>query len=364
MDKTLSMYWMFTINNPSSNELPAGWPDVEYCVWQREKGAQGTEHLQGYVIFSGKKRMQWLKRHCNQAAHWEPRRGSHLQAKEYCSKEQSRVDGPWEAGEEPAPSEQGKRNDMLALKRKLDEGATLKEVAEDPELFTVVAKHYKFVSLYRTLTGKQRDWPVFTQVIWGAPGIGKTSKARDLAGPSAFWLSRPAGTTAWWDGYVGQEVVVIDEFYGWLSLDFMCRLLDRYPLNVETKGSTTPMGVKKVIITSNCSPMDWYSRLPPSRTAALFRRLEMPLGTIEHMVVPYQRVIQQPMELPEPAAPLPQLSAEEQLDAVDWEELQRDAARAVQHVHDQRDQPLSVAQIAGDEVIEVIPREMWNDMGW
>ena len=66
---------------------------------------------------------------------------------------------------------------------------------------------------------------MFTQVIWGAPGIGKTSKARDLAGPEAFWLSRPAGQTAWWDGYVGQEVVVIDEFYGWLSLDFMCRLL-------------------------------------------------------------------------------------------------------------------------------------------
>ena len=73
----------------------------------------------GYVVFSGKKRLQWLKRNCDQTAHWESRRGSHLQAKEYCSKEESRVDGPWEAGEEGDHlGGQGKRNDMLALKRK------------------------------------------------------------------------------------------------------------------------------------------------------------------------------------------------------------------------------------------------------
>lgn len=350
---------MFTINNPSSNELPAGWPEVSYAVWQREKGEQGTEHLQGYVVFGKQVRMTWLKSHCDRTAHWESRKGNHQQAKAYCSKEDSRVAGPWVCGaEDESWGGPGKRNDMLALKRKLDEGATLKEVAEDPELFTVVAKHYKFVSLYRTLTGKQRDWPVFTQVIWGAPGIGKTSKARDLAGPEAFWLSRPAGQTAWWDGYVGQEVVVIDEFYGWLSLDFMCRLLDRYPLNVETKGSSTPMGVKKVIITSNVPPIEWYSKMPPSRTAALWRRLEMPLGTIEHMLVPYQRVVQQP---PAVVAPAPQLLADE---AIDWDQLEQDAANAVQHVHDQREQPLSVAQLGGDEIIEVIPREQWNDLGW
>lgn len=353
---------MFTINNPANNDLPGNFPQVEYAVWQREKGAQGTEHLQGYVVFTGKKRRQWVNNNCIKA-HWEARKGNHSQAKEYCTKADTRVDGPWECGQEGDHlGGQGKRNDMLALKRKLDEGATLKEVAEDPELFTVVAKHYKFVSLYRTLTGKQRDWPVFTQVIWGAPGIGKTSKARDLAGPEAFWLSRPAGQTAWWDGYVGQEVVVIDEFYGWLSLDFMCRLLDRYPLNVETKGSTTPMGVKKVIITSNVPPIEWYSRLPPSRTAALWRRLEMPLGTIEHMLVPYQRVVQQPVVAAVADAPAPQqLLADEQ---IDWEQFEQDAANAVAAVHDQREQPLTVAQMAGDEVIEVIPREMWNDLGW
>ena len=352
-------YWLVTINNPSANDLPAAWPEVEYAVWQREKGAQGTEHLQVYCVFTGTKQLTWVNRQCVKA-HWEPRKGTHSQAKEYCTKADTRIAGPWECGQEPAAKEPGKRNDLISLKRKLDQGATLKEVAEDDELFPVVARHYKFVQLYRTLTGKQRDWPVFTQVLWGPPGVGKSRKARDLAGPEAFWLNRGAGQTVWWDGYVGQEVVVIDEFYGWIPLDQMLRLLDRYPMNLETKGSSTPCHVKKVIITSNVPPMEWYKSMPPSRLQALWRRLEMPLGTIEQMLRPYEPVVQQPAPVADAPAPQ-QLLADEQ---IDWEQFEQDAANAVAAVHDQREQPLSVAQLGGDEVIEVIPREQWNDLGW
>jgi len=350
-------YWVFTLNNPGSDDIVASFPDLEYAVWQKEKGVQGTEHLQGYVIFKGTKQRTWVNSKCVKA-HWEPRKGSHSQARAYCTKEESRVDGPWECGQEPAPGEPGKRNDLISLKRRLDQGATLKEVAEDEELFPVVAKHYKFVQLYRQLTGKQRDWPVFTQVIWGPPGVGKSRKARDLAGPEAFWLSHPAGNTVWWDGYVGQEVVVIDEFYGWIRLDMMLRLLDRYPLNVETKGGGAPIGIKKVIITSNVAPLEWYKSMPPSRLEALWRRLRMPLGTIEQMLTPYVPEVQQPP----PIAPAAALQADEQ---IDWAQLEEDARFAIAGIHRQEpEHHLTVAQLGGDEIIEVIPQEMWNDLGW
>lgn len=276
-------YWVFTLNNPADNELPSAWPGVTYAVWQREKGESGTEHLQGYVIFEKKLRLTTVKKF-DRHAHWEARRGNHEQAKSYATKEDTRIDGPWECGEEPIPKEQGKRNDLLQLKRKLDEGATEANIAADPDLFPVWARHYKVVARYKMLTGKQRDWPVFTQVIWGAPGLGKTRKALHEAGPAAYWLPRPGGQTAWFDGYIGQDVIVIDEFYGWLALDLLCRILDRYPFQVETKGGSQPLLVRKVIITSNVAPLQWYPKVPEQRLRALWRRLEMPLGTVEHML--------------------------------------------------------------------------------
>lgn len=50
-------HWMFTINNPVAAEktlFPDGLPDfVKYIVYQVERGAEGTVHVQGYIQFSG-----------------------------------------------------------------------------------------------------------------------------------------------------------------------------------------------------------------------------------------------------------------------------------------------------------------------
>lgn len=276
-------YWMFTINNPQDWREPSTWAKAVYVVWQLEQGEeQATPHLQGYVIMTAKERLSGMKK-VHPTAHWEPRAGTHAQAKAYVTKAETRVEGPWESGDEPEV-EQGKRNDLLSLKRRLDEGATEAEIAQDDNLFPVWAKFgAKCISRYYMLTGRQRDWHTYCHVLWGPPGVGKSRKARDLAGPEAFWLARPAGQTAWFDGYIGQETVVIDEFYGWLSLDLLCRLLDRYPCNVETKGGSVSFVARRIFITSNMPPTQWYSKLPPQRTAALDRRLTGDCGKIEHM---------------------------------------------------------------------------------
>jgi len=281
-----SLYWMVTINNPISNELPGGWPDVQYAVWQREKGAEGTEHLQVYVVFTQKKRRTWTNRMCTKA-HWEARIGNHDQAKAYVTKEETRLAGPWEKGEEPK-DQKGKRNDLQALKRKLDSGATDREIAGDEETFSVWAKYHKVTSKYRALmrTAKQRTWATRTVVYYGPPGIGKSSRALHEGGEDAFWLSKPAGQTTWWDGYCGQETVVIDEFYGWIPRDLMCRLCDRYPLNVETKGGSTPFLAKTIIITSNVHPSLWW---PKVGLGAMERRLSGDLGCINYMATPWTR---------------------------------------------------------------------------
>ncbi len=86
--------------------------------------------------------------------------------------------------------------------------------------------------------------------------------------PNAYW--KPVGE--WWDGYDGQEDVVMDDFYGWLKWSFLLNLLDRYPMLVPIKGGTKEFVAKRVFITSNKKPEMWY----PNQIdiAPLVRRLE------------------------------------------------------------------------------------------
>lgn len=291
-----SKYWMFTENNPTDDQAPLTWEGVDFVVWQKEKGESGTPHLQGYVVFVKQKRLTGLKK-INGRCDWQSRVGSHEQAKHYCSKPHQgctcahctkavgqRLAGPWVHGEESEGLRaQGKRSDLLALKRALDDGLTERQIASG-EHFPVWAKYGKVVQRYRRLTMPQRDWLTEVVVYWGEPGIGKTSRARYEAGPDAFWLSKPGGQTTWWDDYDGQEVVVIDEFYGWIARDLMCRLCDRYPLNVETKGGSTRFLAKKIIITSNIHPQYWWPRVG---LGAMARRLMPPMGRVIEMTAPW-----------------------------------------------------------------------------
>jgi len=298
---------MFTINNPRDPAhayLVEFWPDLQYAIWQLERGENGTPHYQGYVAFKGKKRLNWLKNNCSKEAHWEPRKGSHDQAKAYCTKAETRVEGPFDAGEELEEfGQQGKRNDLQTLKRKLDEGASELAIAESDETFAVWAKYYKVVGRYRMLKCmNERKWHTYCQVYWGPPGVGKSRRALEEAGPGAYWLPRPEGAnTVWWDGYEGQEVVVIDEFYGWIMRDKMQRLCDRYPLLVQTKGGTTPFLAKKIIITSNEHPLTWW---PKVGLGAMTRRLEGECGKIIHMTDPGHEDVLSPLPGP-PPSPVP-----------------------------------------------------------
>lgn len=289
---TLSKYWCFTLNNPANNELPGSWPGVQYAVWQREKGEQGTEHLQGYVVFLIKHHRSWVNKNCV-AAHWEARVGNHAQAKHYCTKPHDgcsckhcegcppALAGLWEAGEEGENlGGQGKRNDLVSLKRALDEGRSEADIAQDDDLFPVWARHHKIIPRYKMFRSEhQRNWQTEVVVYWGPPGSGKSRRAMAEAGPGAYWLPKPSSNSAplYWDGYEGQEHVVIDEFYGWMPRDTMQRVVDRYPLTVACRGYSTPFVAKKVWITSNQPPDKWWK----IGLGSMERRLKAPIGTIE-----------------------------------------------------------------------------------
>jgi len=191
-------------------------------------------------------------------AHWEVCKGSHTQNKVYCTKAETRVDGPWEHGKEPS---QGERVDLVALKETMDSGASMKQIVQEhPAAFL---RYGRSIREYRQIMQPERDWKTYVEFHWGVTGCGKSHYAKTTY-PGAY---RKA-SSKWWDGYDSHEVVIMDEFYG-LHFDpsYMLQLMDQYGFQVEVKCGTTQFLAKRLIITSNRHWHHWWPGADYSREA-------------------------------------------------------------------------------------------------
>lgn len=232
---------------------------VRYCIGQLERCPQsGRRHLQFYVEFISSRRLGSLKREFPPAIHWEPRRGSKEQAIEYCSKEDTREEGPVEWGDRGEP---GKRSDLLELKQSLDSGSDLKTISQDH--FQAFLRYERSISSYLSINSTPRTWEMVVYVLWGRTGSGKTRRVYSVADQlksEVYPLSQNyKGGVVWWDGYYGQDIVLLDDFYGWLPWSYLLRLLDRYPLLVRSKAGHMQFSSKVIMITSNLEPSRWYA---------------------------------------------------------------------------------------------------------
>ena len=81
----------------------------------------------------------------------------------------------------------------------------------------------------------------------------------------------------WWDGYIGQELVIIDDFdkYNLKQSGDMKRWLDIYPFQAQMKGSMMMIRPKRIVVTSNYHPDEiWDDELT---RGAIVRRCELKL---------------------------------------------------------------------------------------
>lgn len=260
MTQSRGRAWCFTVNNPDETDilLPQSWDPEEYkyLVYQLETGESGTPHLQGYIAFKEAKRFsEFRKWFIGEKAHIAVAKGTAKQNKKYCTKEEGRQQGPWEYGEMPEP---GKRSDLLACKEMLDSGASLKELSE--AYFSQFMRYSRGFKEYQLLHAEPRDWEMEIEVVYGPTGTGKSRYCNDNY-RGAFWKSRNSGKQQFWDGYNGEEVIIIDEFYGWFPWDYLLRLTDRYPFSLDVKHGTVPLAARKIVFTSNKHPKDWYPNI-------------------------------------------------------------------------------------------------------
>jgi len=233
--------WCITDNTVTEATDPEKWSDhfddnVKYAVWQLEKAATGKLHIQAYLKFVKPIRISGIQK-ILPGVHCEMAKGTDEQCIKYCSKEDSKVTGPFFHGE---CDSQGKRRDLDELADLLHSGKTTDEIAEQ-QTASYIRYHKGIQATHQALQRKKAKTfrHVSVTVYWGETGTGKTRRAWEFGltygGQDSVWISN--GTLQWFDGYDGQSVAIFDDFRSkGTSFNFLLRVTDRYPLSVPYKG--------------------------------------------------------------------------------------------------------------------------------
>lgn len=253
---TRSRAWCFTLNNyDEADEERIKAISCKYVIYGREVGEQGTRHLQGYIYFPNAITFAGAKSKIGTRAHIEAAKGSPSSNREYCSKS-----GDYE--ERGVLPHQGARNDLQGLRQAVTEGNTVRKILEQAtslQSVRVTEQLMKYVEPPRTTK------PL---VVWlhGSSGIGKTRFAFDELskeyGADNVWISNPPNgekRPMWFDGYDAHRGAILDDLRSeQCSLPTLLRILDRYPVRVETKGGSRQWKPDTIYITSPLHPMDQY----------------------------------------------------------------------------------------------------------
>lgn len=238
-------------------------PLVTYCIMQLEKcPTTGKEHLQGYIeLKKALTRRAFQKKIFGGEKIWcTKRKGTQKQAIDYCSKQQTRIDGPWSHGE---PKKQGQRNDIEQMYDMIKNKATDIELQEhDINAYVKFYKAFDRVRYNLLQEESQRFRKVDVTVLLGKGGNGKTRYVFDKYGykNAVYKLDRSNNNNSiWFDGYIGQDVLFLDDFYGSaMPWGFLLNLLDGYPLRLPVKCSHSYANFTKIYISSNNEPETWY----------------------------------------------------------------------------------------------------------
>lgn len=258
-------HWCFTWFN--QNAYPTWNPDkMLYLVYQVEVAPDtGNLHVQGYVEFKRSVRLGSAKKILgDNTTHFEPRQGSRDQARAYCMKEESRLHGPYEFGEW-VPGEEARSESKLVVDA-IQHGVPLTEIYQNfPN--TALRMFKNIGQLWNVFNVKPRDGTtdVNNIVLFGDAGVGKTRFVHSYCrrhGTVPYHGYIGALSANWWEGYVGQQWALYDDFDGRNHMDvsYFKKICDRYPVIVPVKGASVEYCGIVNFFTSNVYPIEWYTR--------------------------------------------------------------------------------------------------------
>jgi len=274
---------------------------VRFFIGQAEVAPDtGRLHHQAYIELHAPRTPSSLKAILGIPwLHVEHRRTTQQACIEYCSKEDTRAPGTTvlrygSPSQEGRPGQRRSREsggDEPAVKRRRDD--QLREVyaavrrEEDPRYifeqypgayltFQRVGPHFEHLdSIWAPVERR-----INCYIIWGATGVGKSTACRlPIAGrgyPFRPILPNSKNAPLWFDGYMGQESILLDDFDGsTFPFTSLLQLADPFECLLPIKGASVRAKHTRLMITSNLDPSVWYPEIIQEQRDALFRRFKI-----------------------------------------------------------------------------------------
>lgn len=257
--------WCFTLNNWTEEEykhivdtidedieLPNGTTKkYEYYIIGKETGENGTPHLQGFVKFSNARSFNSVRKLFGNRAHVEQCKGNAYQNFTYCSKDGDYIEG----GNRPKPKKVGKRNDLTKIKESIAGGSSIRQLLVEDVIINY--QQLAFAEKLQKYYEKPRMWRTIVKWYFGPTGTGKTYSAYQefLAKTDMDNIYVCMDTGQWFEGYDGQEYVIIDDIRGdFMKFHQLLKFLGEYQYRVQTKGGSRQFVAKEIIITAPFPP--------------------------------------------------------------------------------------------------------------
>jgi len=226
--------------------------EAKYWIIGREVGESGTPHLQGYVSLRRRSSFNHVSSKLSSRAHITRAAGTARQNRAYCSKDGNFIEGGViDEGRVRKDKDEVARSFMAAVE--LGDSGVADFSVSEPGAWIFNGSNM----LRNALSVKPPiDRPnISVRWIWGLPGVGKSRYAHDTL-PNAY-VKDPR--TKWWNGYLCQKDVIIDDFGpNGIDINHLLRWFDRYKCFVETKGGMVALYADTFIVTSNFQPKDIF----------------------------------------------------------------------------------------------------------
>nr|BDF97697.1 replication-associated protein [Cressdnaviricota sp.] len=258
-----SRNWCFT------SWEPLDWAKIvedraEYLIVGEEVcPSTGKAHYQGYVEFPNPIGLGGLKKLFDKATHFEPRRGTQKQAREYCMK-----DGKYQEFGEFTEHKPGKRTDLEKVVDMIAEGKPDYEIV--PELTSIQSVRVLESVRQKLIVPRDANTKPTVFWFWGDTGTGKSRTVKEETNGDYDDCDYVNGFLI---GYTGNKTVVFDDYRGSIPLHTLLKMLDYGKCTVNVKGGSCFFAATTVYITANGPPRDVYRNAKHENIMQLERRI-------------------------------------------------------------------------------------------